>query len=351
MAKVSVRGRRAKFGPFIVLLLQGSTAWAQATVQLVQPNNLTPMVNYADPVAISGNLLTDAQNTILKGDAIGAADLTTGTARVYSNGAVIISPGVEQVGLPQASAALSDSITLAGPGASALVTLQFAVDGFVSPASSTTSGTFDQTVVANCGIGVSPSVTSKQAGVTRVYSGPTSDVFATSVTPKNDPNVVVTWNGSGFTMSIAIAVTVPVGRAVGVGCGLFAQGDLPLPEESFAVIEDLGNTGRMSITLPAGYTFTSASGVLLSNAGGPGLSLDGGNAPSTSSDGGATNDGGTSSGGTSSGGTTGTGGPGATHGSSSGGCSAGGQGSAAAVALGMLGIWILRRSQKRCLRA
>jgi hypothetical protein len=43
---------------------------------------------------------------------------------------------------------------------------------------------------------------------------------------------------------------------------------------------DYGNTARLALSLPPGYTFTSQSGAFLTNPGGPGLGIDGGNYPS-----------------------------------------------------------------------
>lgn len=130
--------------------------------------------------------------------------------------------------------------------------------------------------------------------------------------------------------------------------------------------EGFGNTARIALTLPAGYTFTSTSGNFLTQPGAPGLPLpdvDGGVGVHGAPDAGLTSDGGASGGdgGSSSdasiGGSSGSGDAGASSGDGdntnggddSGGCNAAssGTGGGAAFAMGVLALLAMRRRRAK----
>ncbi|MEO7111946.1 MAG: hypothetical protein ABI183_15995 [Polyangiaceae bacterium] len=114
--------------------------------------------------------------------------------------------------------------------------------------------------------------------VTLSPTDPTTDVMTLTIkTPAPDAGFIVSHPGMPSAV-ISIDADFPVESPIGVTVETSAELGALAPPVGFAVDCDFGNTARLTITLPSGYTFTSASGVFLSDPGAPGLGLppDGG---------------------------------------------------------------------------
>ncbi len=313
---------RAAIGVAVFFVLGTARAQSVAIVEVEDFTASPTTLTLSDPVAISGFRQNGADTDYQSGaTAAGAADLTTGTLRILSSGTLLFMTGVPDAPLPLATATIDDDITIHGPGPTVSIQGAIAVDGtlVISPVTyapaRATSSTLD--LAASCSIGG----TGKGMHIVRTYTtyadGGVSDT--TSVSPSSDPAITGTLPGA---ITATVQVDVAVEQPVHVSCSLLATSDLykglSSDPNGFGGSMDYGNTARFSLTLPPGYTFTSASGVLLSNPGGQGMLLDGGSAPSDGGgDGssgsvdasGPTGDGGTSdaSGSTGHGGTAGSG--------------------------------------------
>jgi hypothetical protein len=322
------RARCGALAVAFVVSLRSAVAWAEVMLQLGMPGNLGTTASYlhSDPIALAYTLAWLAGNQYLSSasTAAAAADLTAGTLRIYTVSRAIMATASGPPSTPQAQAYLHDSITIAGPGSSVLVTLTMDVGGYMS---SVLPDPSVAEVIQNAGAGVSFLAPNKKAlGVTITHTwykippdGGAQDT--TSVYPSSDAgNVTVTPTG----VTITIQETEPVGQEVQLNANLITDATDVL--QGVTETYDFGSTARLSLQLPAGYTFTSQSGVFLARAGDNGLTLDGGNYPTAFLDGGTS--GGGTTGGTSGGGTTGgnggTGGTSSSTGTHSGGCASSG---------------------------
>lgn len=292
----------------VALVFLAVPARAQALVQLQQLDNASSaqQVTLTNPVAVSGALLADSTNQFLEQGSTGegAADLTTGTVRVYSSGKMLATAPSRDgyTWMPIATAAISDTITIAGPGSTVTVTLTFVVDGTLAITPTVggypPSAELYETLSLGCSLGISPNLANQMSLVSRHYlalgdAGP-SDMTGITTSRTGDPTATVVATGldnNAPVVTMNLHNTVTVGQPVSVGCSTEAQNYVDSPY--YHLVADLGNTGRMSITLPPGYSYTSTSGVLLTQADGGGLLLDGGGAPNVSD--GGTNDGGSQS--------------------------------------------------------
>jgi MYXO-CTERM domain-containing protein len=285
--------------------------------------------------------------------AAASADLTAGTFRGFTDlqtpSVVTIAP---ETGAPtvEANAGFSDFVTFVGTPGQIDVSLTMAIDGDFS-AGPLPNGSYADTVVdfvVTLDDGGGGGLASTKAEITRaVYDG--GDPKTTIDPGPDGTNIIATLTADDQLIppvaSITTRMTVPVGAVIGVSGHIFLSTTSITPGiETWA---DFGSTARVTLGYPAGYTFTSQSGVFLSRPDAGGLSLDGGfGGPpdlggSTSSSTGGTAAGGGTGGGVATGGSASagagsgsTGGSAATSGSGtgatpakSGGCSAGGAGS------------------------
>jgi hypothetical protein len=90
---MTIRGRFAGF----VVLLSASGAFADAHVTAQVGGNQPPMVSASDPIATGIGLESSVSNVYLGqgSSCAAAADVTTGTLRVFSRGTVLMGPAVE----------------------------------------------------------------------------------------------------------------------------------------------------------------------------------------------------------------------------------------------------------------
>ena len=308
-------------------------------------------VNDSDPVALSGSLGVDSNIQLVAGFASAAADSTAGTVRVRSTGLT----KMDGAGFPNVSAGIDDKITFHGPGPTVQVQIKGTVDGvFLSGGSGI--GFLQQVAAAQLSAGSFNTSAQFERDYTTSETGPAVETFITTIlTPAPDAGYVKTFPTTGpeaasLEIDAAFAVEVPIQVGLTATAQLGGQG-APM---NVNIDDSFGNTARLTITLPDGYTFTSKGGVFLSNQGAPGLALppDGGpGVHGTGSDGGiaGSGDGGRADGDAGGGSNADNGGS-----SSSGGCNSAGSaatGSFSIFAVAGLSMLYARRRRARRNRA
>ncbi|MEO8798913.1 MAG: hypothetical protein ABI551_13580, partial [Polyangiaceae bacterium] len=233
----------------------------------------------ADPQGVSRSLFLPAN--MLSGQGTGsnaAADLAAGTLRLDTVGHTDHDPALDMntAHVPMASARFQDKITVAGPGTTVSMTATLDVDGdlIVTGAADNDHGQFQMGVVAQVGLG---SGQTQMSALHELFVSlpqtPLSDIL--KVNPVALPSHGSA-SSSGVQLHVEYAVDVPIGQSTNVFAQLFTTSGVMTP--GYAGRVSFGNTARFALSLPAGYTYTSESGLLLSQAGGPGLPLvdDGG---------------------------------------------------------------------------
>lgn len=279
----------SRVGLALAITFQAADASAAATVTVANINSTTYYVT--DPVAISGLESVQPSDPNYNSSSYGqaSADMTAGTMRAFSIVNVLQSPGSNQcpIGGPLATAKLDDTITVMGPSGTVNVTVTVSVDGSFVNAPIMGLGCTADFVYIGLATGMGATQKSQQATIIRNQvndGGPTYSTMGPVVGPTD---AGVTNDTPVFDVSMTSSFTVGTPTAIIASVGVAAEGSA-----ATTATVDFGSTGRLSISLPPGYTYTSASGVLLSSPGAPGLSLDGGSGGPGSQDGGAASDGG-----------------------------------------------------------
>jgi len=173
--------------------------------------------------------------------------------------------------LPRATATIDDKITVSGPGTMVTVTASLQVTGLTVISGTSANGLVQTDIQGQVNVGNG----APQDGLSERISSVTPSMALTDTTVLIPPSIG-TANGNDVSFLVEKQVQVMVGTPTAVHATL-----LFTPSSStndYSVIGDFGNTAHFTIALPAGYTYTSASGLLLSQAGGAGLTLppDGG---------------------------------------------------------------------------
>jgi uncharacterized protein (TIGR03382 family) len=177
---------------------------------------------------------------------------------------------------PVSSAGMMDAITISGPGTSVLLTMTLEVGGTISlqaPAPAVPGMYLEEGVSSDFSLGGAQSGTASNSAAS-VHILTTDSNGAPTQTTMNASKPGVVANLDGYTITLQLTVQVGEPIEVSASLGVISAGTTPYGETT-----DYGHTGRIAVSLPAGYTFTSASGVFLSQAGAPGLPLDGGTYP------------------------------------------------------------------------
>ncbi len=227
-----------------------------------------------DPVGVSAVMAYD----IRRGAA--AADMRTGTCRVVSAGTL---PDQFVTGFIEASCSIGDKVTVTGPGTTVKVKATLHVDGAMSLSGSKGAG--EQGVTAKLTVQRNQAtITFSHALVPPFQDKPLKETFdivgATTVENKAA-------GGSAATGVVESEVEVGVPFELALSMGTHSEGG------GFSSFIDFGHTARLDkLEIPAGYTMTSESGVLLTQVGAAGLTVpeDGGVGEHVGS--GGTNDGG-----------------------------------------------------------
>jgi len=261
----------------IVLGLTSARAWAGAKVDLLVNGNpgASAQLKAADPNALSRVLDAVSSNaTLVQGSSVAAAvDVSAGTLRVYSTGSGSVAPsgGVPIPQLPRGTAALDDMITVSGPGTKVAVKVTMIVDGALHVTGTSTNGSVQLYAISNLNLGNGAPITGTAE----------RDVAITSPAPQTDTTVLIpssigTVTGSdGVAFMLEQQVMVVIGQATPLVASIVIAGT---GTPGYTATADFGSTAHLQLSLPAGYTYTSASGLLLTQAGAPGLPLppDGG---------------------------------------------------------------------------
>ena len=338
-------------GVAVSFLFLASSALADGALVSLQMNGQSAGTGGgSDPIATSGVLQASIDNTqVSQGSSTAAAaDLTAGTLRVFTK-ATDLDGSVG--GFPTAEANFGDTITISGPGSTVDLTLTLTVDGtmLIETGSPPYAPNLSISELLVADVQLVPPGGPPVSAESRVLHGLATD-------SGGNKNEGVTFTpadaGNGAYGAIAtVTATVPVGQPIPIGATLDASG---MGFSPYTVTSDYGSTGRLAVTLPGGYTFTSASGKFLSRPGDPGLALDGGNAPSGSggSDGGVfgddagspKGDGGSTGGGADAGTSNGDTGGG---GGDSGGCNTAGTSSASFAITALLAVLFVTRRRKK----
>lgn len=303
-----------------------------------QPSAVS-QVNDSDPVALSGSLGVDSNIQLVAGFASAAADCTAGTVRVRSTGLT----KMDGAGFPNVSASIGDKITFHGQGPTVQVKIKGTVDGvFLSGGSGI--GFLQQVASAQLNAGSFNTTAQFERDYTTSTTGPAVETFITTIlTPAPDAGYVKTFPTTGpeaasLEIDASFAVEVPIQVGLTATAQLGAQG-APM---NINIDDSFGNTARLTIALPDGYTFTSQSGVFLSQQGAPGLALppDGGpGVHGTGTDGGGiapSGDGGGGDGGADNGGS-----------SSSGGCNSAGSAASASFSIFAVAAFAMLYARRR----
>jgi hypothetical protein len=252
----------------LAVLLVSSFASADVTVGAQLSGNTPTTVSADDPFAARATQSVDASN-VTQGPgsyAAAAADLTAGTLRVLATGSIVPGFATQQY-LPVATAVLGDTITVNGSGSTATVTFTLDVGGTITVQTSEP----DRQALIQMEAGMSYNNITLAGYINRTIDsgdgGAPSDVTMEGPT---DPNIQ--FGAEGFT--VQIQTTVSVGQAIPFAAHLFANASTA--QDGIVATTDYGNTARVAVTLPPGYTLSSQSGSFLVNSGGSGLLLDGG---------------------------------------------------------------------------
>jgi hypothetical protein len=319
-----------------------SSAYANATISLTT----SPLLSDNDPVAVSGSGMGSGNVPGYQGAASGASDLRTGTVRVLSV-ANAASAAAGTYGAPNATAAINDSITVSGPGPTVDITVTLDVDGIAtggSPNPPTGGGVSSQSATSELGFGTTTKSVTIIHNLGIDQNNVVSEAYSANEAPAADPDITIeNATAIGASAHIVIHATIKVGTPTNVGASMATFSQFGAGFDSKI---DYGNTARLSISVPAGYSWSSASGALLTNAGGQGLTLppDGGagvhgdGTIGGGSDAGSTNDASTPN-------------ADAGPGSSSGGCDVGGSSAPSAalwaLCVGLLSLRTRRKAARR----
>jgi hypothetical protein len=283
-------------------LLASSSARAQATAGVAYDGTPTQTSTQTGNTAIASFVVPSGDNVLAPGsEGEASADLAAGTLRAYlTESALATAGGTDPLsGDLSVSAYLADTITISGPAGNVDVTLSLTVDGSFGDLGSIPVGSETEARVQT-DVGGGSSVTSTSRVTFYRYNAAQADgggvsympQFTTGVeTPIVTPSTISS-DSVAYTHTYHVTATVGTPTPVAVDLLVYV-----FPTRSHTTYSDFGNTARFSITLPAGYTYTSASGILLSDPNGTGLLLDGGGGgvgPSSDAGGGGpTGDGGT----------------------------------------------------------
>ena len=291
---------------FVGASLTPAMSWANVTLQVTLDGQTEGQVTASDPVAASGSVVARGGNLVLTqgSHAKAAVDLAAGTLRARSVGSGTVTPNgsVTTPQLPRATCSLFDTITVSGPGTTVNVTATLDIDGSieVSGSASDSNGLAQSDMIAQLGFG-----TTQNATLERLIQAPPNKPMTDMTTL-----VALTLPSSGHlegnvaTIHLEHELLVTIGKKTDLIAQLTVSG---LGTPGYEVTADFGSTARLGLSLPAGYSFTSGSGLLLSKAGSAGLPLpangEAGAGGATSTDTGPAGSGGTDTGPAGSGGT------------------------------------------------
>jgi hypothetical protein len=249
----------------LALAALGATgsAWANAGVLILK--NFGPDVNDYSDVSVSHSV--DYSSALADNLAQGAAALDTGTLKAAATFQLFDTYyWLNGTRRPEVLSLIQDTVTFSGPGPKVAVTLAMHFDG-----------SFNMTGASGLGdIQISPFIELQgygalSAGVDRLYNpsgisngGVAQDLVSSEFvgTPAAGSflNASLTVVEGQLVMTTLVPTNTPI--------SLNVQFDLAFTQLTPGVRAqaDFGHTATLSMALPAGYSFTSASGLLLTAA-------------------------------------------------------------------------------------
>ena len=249
-------------------------ASALASIQLIMTGE-TPAQRSepSDPVRVTDTLSPLATNCCLSGFISASADAADGTLRVTKAISYVGSAGHTPTS-PTASARLYDRLTISGPASSITFHANLEINGNFDAVFGG-GDTISEMLFGRIRV-LGLSMVSDNATSTAIFSRYGNDNQVDPRTDTADGVVNATRGGvdvtdaSGSTIGTSLTVntahlvletTVPTGVPFDFDADLVANDGFGSVGSQIGV--DFGDTARLSIELPPGYSFTSESGVLL----------------------------------------------------------------------------------------
>lgn len=239
-------------------------AMADAGVYILQFNG--PDITAFDPVSLSRSV--DYDNTLVRATADASAALDTGTLRATTSYQIYNSTYNFQTcyACPSVTPVLQDVLTILGPGPTAALTLQMHLDGNFTMTGATGLAEIQTGVYMDLDGG---NYGQASLGLNRHYSSgyantPPQDTLTSQLIGGYAPSSYVNTTANTADGLLVMTVNVPTNQPIGLNMGLemiYKQ----LAPTVFAGA-DFQHTAQVSLSLPAGYSYTSASGVFLSAA-------------------------------------------------------------------------------------
>lgn len=214
--------------------------------------------SHTDPVALSQTI--SSSNAGVQATASGSADLASGTLRSAIVGQALVCCATN--GVANSNTRITDTLTFHGAGPSVLVEMAMLVDGTFAM-SGTAGGTISVTVNALMRLQAnSPTYpdASSNLHLDRFYQTGFANTIDGYV--NGSPGSYLDKSLDGATALLLLSVLMPTERPISFTASLSNVNNVAAPLLVFD--SDFSHTAQVSMALPEGYGFTSASGVFLS---------------------------------------------------------------------------------------
>ena len=245
----------------LALATAAAPAWADAGVYM-HGFGMPDTMDFA-PVAVSRSNTFDPALNFYAGQNFGSANVTTGALKVSASAEAIAPFYFDTCGqCPQVYASLRDTLSFQGPGSTVPVTMSVHLDGSFAMSGST--GLAQLGVAADLVLGGQ----SAQIILDRTYvpAGnhfyPPANTVNGTVNGKPGSYVITSLNMAEGTA--ILSGTFSTNTIYSTSVGLLLQ--YSMLEPGTVAAADFSHTALVSISLPAGYSYSSGSGVFLTSA-------------------------------------------------------------------------------------
>lgn len=257
------RPRRLSVGALTMAAAFLSTpAWAD--VSLFMQGFGMPSTTDFGALAVSRSNTFDPALNFFAGQNFGSANLATGALKVSASAEAIAPYYFDTCNAcPQVTAVLHDTLTFHGPGSTVLVTMPLHLDGSFAMSGVTGLAQSDIGAVLNLG-----GLQAAQIVLDRLYVPPGNHLYAPAdylhgtVSGKPGSFVTTTLNTATGTAILSGAFSTNVPYALSFNLSL----SYSMLEPGTVAAADFSHTALVSVSLPAGYSYTSASGAFLTSA-------------------------------------------------------------------------------------
>ncbi len=234
--------------PAIAALACATPAWADVLVQ-AYAGTLNLQVGGTVSAPFSASKQATKNTAFEAADSFASADLNTGTLRAAFTGT---SFQLYSNLLGSATAVMSDDIVFHGPNSTVAVSFYLHVDGTFAMAGGASPGNITMDGTLNI------DADSSMLTLSRVF-GPGVDILTGSVTGSPGSFLNKTLNSADALMVVTTTVHTEVPIAFYAQIGVADRG-APVGMTATA---DFSHTAQAAVVMPAGYSFTSASGHFL----------------------------------------------------------------------------------------